>query len=154
MTQYDSATDTRKHIAAVRRNLLRSIVLIRRRANSHDASKLSSPEKEMYDEFTPNLRELTYGSDEYKQSLKEMGAALQHHYEENSHHPEHFPNGIDGMSLLDLIEMLADWTAAVTRHADGDLMESVRINAVRFEMDDQLVQILKNTIREMGWYDG
>lgn len=151
MSEYDSAMDTQKHISEVQRNLLEIIVLIGARARFHDASKLNPPEKAMYDEFTPKLRGLTYGSDEYTQSLKDMGAALCHHYEKNSHHPEHFPGGIDDMSLIDLIEMLADWVAAVLRHADGDLMESIEINAVRFEMSDQLVQILKNTIGEMKW---
>jgi len=94
----------------VQDNLLEFILFLGARARSHDASKLEAPEKEMYDEFTPRLRALTYGSDEYKECLKEMGAALKHHYENNSHHPEHFPDGINDMSLLDLIEMLADWT--------------------------------------------
>jgi len=149
---YDSKKDTQYHIAEVQRNLLEIIMLLGARARFHDASKLEPPEREMYDEFTPKLRALTYGSDEYKQCLKEMGHALQHHYESNSHHPEHFANGINGMSLLDLIEMLADWAAAVLRHDDGDLMESVIINADRFGMSDQLVQVLWNTVKELGWY--
>ena len=148
---YDSTMDTQEHILEVQHNLYEAIMIIERRAKFHDASKLRLPEKEMYDKFTPKLRELTYGSDEYKECLKKMGKALQHHYENNSHHPEHFPNGIGGMSLLDLIEMLADWTAAVTRHADGDLTESIRINTKRFGIDGQLAQILVNTIKEMGW---
>lgn len=148
---YDSSIDTKKHISAVR-VLLESIVdNIRGRALGHDASKLLSPEKMMYDEFTPKLWALTYGSDEYKQALKDMGPALQHHYQENSHHPEHFENGIDDMSLLDLIEMLADWTAAVKRHADGDLAESLEINKKRFGMSDQLAKIFVNTAKELGW---
>lgn len=121
------------------------------RAAKHDASKLESPEREMYDEFTPRLRALTYGSSKYKQSLKEMGKALAHHYRSNVHHPEHYENGIEGMSLLDLLEMLADWTAAVQRHADGDLMESLKINKGRFGMSDQLARIFVNTVKEMGW---
>jgi len=31
-------------------------------------------------------------------------------------------------------------------------MESLAINADRFGMTDQLVRILGNTIKEMGWY--
>ena len=148
---YDSTIDTHRHISEVQRNLLDIVICLGMRARFHDASKLDPPEKEMYDEFTPKLRALIYGSNEYKRCLKEMGEALKHHYEHNSHHPEHFSNSIDGMSLLDLIEMLADWTAAVLRH-DGDLMESLSINRDRFGMSDQLVQILENTIKELGWY--
>lgn len=151
---YDSAAETRKHIMEVRSNLYKVVMNLEQRARGHDASKLESPEKEMYDKFTPKLRGLTYGSDAYKQSLEEMGGALQHHYENNPHHPEHFPNGIDDMSLLDLIEMLADWAAAILRHDDGDLMKSLAINAERFGMSKQLVKIMINTVVEMGWDNG
>jgi hypothetical protein len=105
----------------------------------------------MYDEFTPKLRDSTYGSDEYKGFLKDMGAALQHHYANNSHHPEHYPNGINGMSLLDVIEMLADWKAATSRHADGDIQKSLEINKARFGISDQLAEMLANTVKELGW---
>ncbi|MBI5954360.1 MAG: hypothetical protein HY865_22110 [Chloroflexi bacterium] len=127
------------------------ICAIGKRITHHDASKLQEPEKSMYDKFTPMLRSLTYGSDEYKATLKEMGAALDHHYRVNSHHPEHYPNGINGMSLIDLIEMLADWKAASLRHADGNILKSLEVNRVRFGMSDQLFEIFKNTVIEMGW---
>jgi hypothetical protein len=55
------------------------------------------------------------------------------------------------MSLLDLIEMFADWKAATLRHADGDLSESLKINKERFGLSDQLAQIMQNTMKEMGW---
>jgi hypothetical protein len=80
-----------------------------------------------------------------------MGEALQHHYEVNRHHPEHFPNGIDDMNLLDVIEMLADWKAATLRHADGDLDRSITQNAERFGYGAQLEGILRNTARQLAW---
>lgn len=148
---YDSSTETKSHIKAVfgfieamRRNLMN-------RQMEHDASKLDEPEKSMYDEFTPKLRTSTYGSEEYKGFLKDMGPALQHHYQFNSHHPEHFTNGVNGMSLLDVVEMLADWKAATLRHADGDIQKSLLINKERFGISDQLYEILQNTIRELEW---
>jgi len=148
---YDSKPETKKHIRQVRKLLGKIVYNVKRRADLHDSSKLASPEVEMYDEFTPKLRALTYGSDEYKQCLQVMGSALQHHYQCNSHHPEHFRDGIDGMSLLDLIEMLADWAAAVQRHDDGNLTTSISINKKRFGMSGQLAKIFVNTAMEMGW---
>jgi hypothetical protein len=147
---YDSEPDTRKHIRDVEHFMKEVFFNLMKRMEVHDASKLASPEKEMYDEFTPKLRELTYGSDEYKACLKEMGAALKHHYENNTHHPEHFENGINGMTLLDLIEMFCDWRAASLRHADGDVMKSLEINKTRFGMTDQLYQIFVNTVDEVN----
>jgi hypothetical protein len=148
---YDSRPDTEKHIKTVQDFLGMAIGLLVGRSLEHDKSKLEEPEKSMYDEFTPKLRGMTYGSDEYKQCLKDMGLALEHHYAVNTHHPEHYRNGINDMSLLDLIEMLADWKAAGMRHADGSMAASLEINRKRFGMSDQLFQIFQNTVKELGW---
>lgn len=148
---YDSTNDTLEHIAKVEGYLSLCADLLRMRAAVHDVSKLEAPEKQIFDEVSPKLKALTYGSDEYKAALVEMGEALTHHYQANSHHPEHYPNGIDGMSLLDLIEMLCDWKAASERHADGNFVKSLDINRTRFKISDQLMQIFINTAREIGW---
>lgn len=148
---YDSTTDTALHILNVSRQIEEIEANIDKRKRSHDKSKLREPEKPMYDEFTPKLRDLTYGSDEYKECLKAMGPALQHHYQENDHHPEHFENGINGMSLLSIIEMLADWKAASARHADGSIMQSLDVNRKRFNISDQLFEIIQNTVKELNW---
>ena len=146
---YDSRTDTVNHKMAVGLILEQIAAQLLHRAEAHDDSKLEAPEKQIFDEFTPLLKTLTYGSDEYKSSLENMGTALQHHYAENRHHPEHFRNGIDDMNLIDLIEMLADWKAATLRHADGNIMASLGINRNRFDISDQLHHILCNTVKDM-----
>lgn len=150
---YDSREDTLAHIDRVRSLVADIERNLRQRAKVHDRSKLNSPEKEMFDVATTKLKEVEYGSPEYKQSLKELGPALQHHYEHNSHHPEHWQNGIRDMSLLDLIEMLADWKAAGERHANGSMKASIDKNRDRFFYDDILMRIFHNTAREMGWED-
>lgn len=151
-TKYDSRADTLAHIqrvglllADVRDNLILRGML-------HDKSKLLEPEKTMFDECTLKLKSLTYGSDEYKAALAELKPALDHHYAANSHHPEHYPNGVDGMSLFDVIEMLMDWKAATERmKGGGDIRRSLEINRDRFKLTPQLESILANTIREMRW---
>lgn len=151
MSDYDSRPDTREHIAKVQEFLEEVIGSLHYRAAMHDQSKLVSPEVETFDEFTPKLRDTTYGSDEYKSYTAAMGEALKHHYAANSHHPEHYASGIAGMSLLDLIEMLCDWKAATMRHNDGDIRRSVGINRDRFQISEQLEHVLLNTIDEMAW---
>lgn len=146
---YDSKKDTNDHKNAVKHFMSVATLNLAQRMQDHDASKLESPEKEMFDEYTPLLKGTTYGSDEYKKHLEKMGVALKHHYETNSHHPEHFENGIDGMSLLDLLEMFCDWQAACLRHADGDIVKSIEINRKRFGMSDQLHSIFLNTLKEL-----
>ena len=148
---YDSTEDTEKHIETVQLYLRRVRVEIDRVSKRHDASKLKPPEKELYDEYTPKLSSVVYGSDEYKQYLAEMGEVLQHHYKVNRHHPEHFENGINVMTLVDLVEMLCDWKAATLRMKDGDFQKSLEYNKARFQIGDQLLQILKNTAEYFGW---
>ncbi len=178
---YNSRQDTLDHIERVRDLLDICRLKLHERAMAHDQSKLQYPEKEAFDRLTPKLKGLTYGSDEYVACLVELGEALNHHYEHNSHHPEHFkkevciicfqefredppttcPNCHNGcftsepdvsqMTLFDVIEMLCDWKAATERHADGSIAKSLEINKDRFKINDQLASILENTAREMEW---
>lgn len=147
---YDSIEDTLKHIQTVQSLFFKVLNNLGSRAVLHDKSKLQEPEKSIFDKYTPLLKNTTYGSDEYNQFLKEMKVGLDHHYQCNSHHPEHYPNGIKDMSLLDLIEMICDWKAATLRHADGDILSSIEKNQKRFGYSDELKNIFLNTIKELG----
>jgi uncharacterized protein DUF5662 len=151
MSEYDSTADTLKHSQRVGELMAALIKDLVDRSMCHDRSKTQEPELAVFNEYSPKLRTLTYGSDEYKAALAGMGEGLAHHYAHNRHHPEHTPHGITGMTLVDLIEMLADWKAAGERHADGSLSRSLALNAERFGIDEQLLQILANTADEYGW---
>lgn len=151
MSDYDSRPDTREHIETVR-SLIRAVIgELRNRAERHDASKLEEPELSVFNEYTPKLKDSTYGSDEYKSFLVGMGEGLRHHYAANDHHPEHFENGIADMDLVQVTEMLCDWKAATTRHADGDLRRSIRQNAERFGYGPEIERLLLNTALAHGW---
>lgn len=145
MTEQEVRQNTEEHIKQVRTLLTVVILLLKERASSHDRSKLEEPEFGVFVEYTPKLAASEYGSDEYKLFLKEMAPTLAHHYKVNRHHPEYNSDGVSGMNLVDLIEMLCDWKAASLGHKNGDLMRSIDINIGRFELSSQLVQILKNT---------
>jgi hypothetical protein len=148
--KYDSTADTLLHIKRVNELLFRCAKDLMARGIYHDSSKLRDPEKALFDEMTPKLKELKYGTDEYKQSLADLKPALDHHYANNSHHPEYYEDGITGMDLFDVIEMLMDWKAATERTKDGDIVKSIAINRDRFKISDQLYHILMNTIENMG----
>lgn len=150
-TKYDSTADTTEHIKRVRELVYDSADNLDHRALVHDKSKLQEPEKTAFDSMTTRLKDLTYGSEEYRATLREFKPAIQHHYENNSHHPEFYPNGINGMSLLDLVEMICDWKAAGERHSNSNILKSIEINKARFGISDQLVDILINTAREFNW---
>jgi hypothetical protein len=142
---YDCTADTLKHIRRVQALLGIIARNLMARGECHDDSKLGPEEKPLFDEMTPLLKTLVYGSDEYKASLEKLGAALKHHYAVNSHHPEHFADGVAGMNLLDVVEMLCDWKAASERTKDGDFAKSVEIGIERFKIEPQLASILRNT---------
>jgi len=151
-TPYDSTADTLKHSLRVGALMGQAINELVDRSVRHDLSKTEPPELEIFNEFTPKLKTSTYGSDEYKGFLAAMAEALKHHYAHNRHHPEHFgAKGVNRMTLVDLIEMLADWKAATERHNDGDLAKSLEIQQERFGISDQLLEILRNTAEHFGW---
>jgi hypothetical protein len=192
---YDSRPDTWNHLQEVRQNLRVVIDDLVRRGLDHDRSKFFPPEKEIFDEYTPKLRETTYDSPEYRSFLAAMKPALDHHYDACDHHPEHFrwhcpccnrsfpesetvrkiwddqshhrfcracvigdsviwetelsersDQGLQGMNLIQITEMICDWLAATKRHADGDPHRSIELNQSRFGYSDELKQILHNTV--------
>jgi len=140
---------TKQHIKNVASKIETVKKVLSIRITHHDSSKLEEPELSTFDIYTEKLKGSTYGSEEYKQFLKDMKPALDHHYANNRHHPEHFNNGIDGMNLIDLLEMFCDWIAATERHDDGNIFNSVKLNKERFEMSDQLCNIFNNTARDI-----
>ena len=171
---YDSTQDTKKHISQVIEEGVRftsklrnqssncdSEVLVaiddfisrfQRQVAKHDASKLVSPEKDGFDKYTPMLAKIEFGSPEYKKCLSELQHPyLDHHYANNSHHPEHYNNGINGMNLFDFIEMFCDWQAAVRRNKNGDIRKSIEINKERFKMEPQVALVLSNTVAGFGF---
>jgi hypothetical protein len=158
-TTYDSRPETLEHIERVRWFMQRVLNDLAQRMAKHDASKLVEPELAAFDIATPKLAELEYGSEEYKQSLRDLGPALQHHFAENDHHPEFHDDGVNGMTLMSLTEMLCDWRAASERVKqrtdDPEKMKSfesgLAYNFERFGIDEQLGTILMNTARELGF---
>lgn len=151
----ESKFKTMRHIETVRNYLSTCIIELLNRSVLHDQSKLQTPEVEIFEEYTPKLRGITYGSDEYKACMKEMKVAIDHHNTNNRHHPEfHNENALHTacgvslmgcMNLIDLIEMICDWKAATMRHNDGDITKSIEINQERFGYSDELKNILRNT---------
>lgn len=128
------------------------------RANTHDDSKLRSPE---IDYLIAMDKEpfYKYGSPEYFDKMKRWDKFFLHHYSLNSHHPDHFrmqgfSNGLDGMNLVDLIEFLADIISYCDKLRPQKAFEIIEAQAQRFELSPQLVNILKNTLTEFFTWVG
>lgn len=138
--------ETFRHILTLRSLLSQCCLELLTRGNKHDLSKLEEPEVDLFSEYTPKLKHMEYGSEEYKECLKALKPALDNHYKMNNHHPEYYENGINDMDLFGILEMCLDWKASSLRGKNGDLLKSLEIQRDRFNIDTQLYQILKNTI--------
>lgn len=139
------------HILRAQGHMQHCMNLLNIRAVFHDQSKYSDEElglvlgKSYYDS-------LEYMSDEERNALDLVQPALEHHYANNSHHPEFYEDGILGMSLLDLIELMCDWKAASeTSGKNSSFENSIAFGRERFEIPPELVIIIENTAKELGW---
>lgn len=146
----ESMADTINHVAKVQYNLSTVIENLNERSIMHDRSKLEEPELSGYEGLSQALKGLTYGTPEHRAALAPYKEIIQHHYASNQHHPEHWQLGVTDMSLLDIIEMLADWKAANDRN-NGDFGHSIQVSVSRFSISEQLHAILINTAKELGW---
>jgi hypothetical protein len=150
MNDYDCTSDVIEHKSRVEHWMRDIVNQLLGRSKAHDDSKLKPPEKELFDRWTPELKQRTFGTDYYKQALDAMGDGVQHHYKANRHHPEHFENGVSGMTLVDLIEMFCDWVAAAeARMSFVDLDHAQE----RFDISPQLIEILTNTLRDLDFWN-
>lgn len=149
------------------------------RAVIHDQSKYSDEERGLV-LGKPSLDKYEYMSKEERSALEALQDSLKHHYAVNSHHPEHFityacgacfkeypkgtykcpecgydvweqQEGVLGMSLLDLIEMVCDWKAASEMSPNGSFKGSIEYSKERFKLSPELMRIIENTGRELGW---
>ena len=148
MNKFETMVQTYEHkqnVAVLLNSVIKHLI---NRTTMHDNSKLESPEVEIFTKYTPKLARTTYGSDEYNEYLKEMGVALEHHYNNNRHHPEYHIDGVCDMNLVDIVEMICDWKAATLRHDDGDILKSIELNQKRFGYGDELKQIFINTVMD------
>lgn len=153
-SDYDYAVrDTSKHIRRVQGLIAEAMGNLQVRMIEHDASKWSEEEWPYFARNTARLARMEYGSQEYGQSLLDLGPGLEHHYESNDHHPQFYgENFWHDVTMFGLIEMLADWKAAGERHPGGSLRRSIEINKDRFGMPEWLVSLLTRTAKELGWF--
>lgn len=112
------------------------------RALCHDNSKFSFSEAKKMISSINQFRHANYGTSEYEKLLEENNDTIQLHYIRNDHHPEYFKDYKD-MPLLALVEMFADWKAAIKKQKNGDLEKSFEIARKKYRMSDEIISFLK-----------
>lgn len=140
------AANTTSHIHEVNEILDWFVIELKERAFKHDISKYSDEEMEGFAKVQQMIME--NGSVEHSEILKVLAPVLIRHYERNRHHPEHFPNKINDMNLIDLMEMFADWLATLHNKDIDKVNDSIDVSQERFGFDGVLNKIFKNTVRD------
>lgn len=142
---------TVEHIEKVREHLRQFEHKLRVRGVDHDHSKFQADEMQPLQRMQDLIAAegpADYGTEEYKRRSALLGDMTKLHYARNSHHPEHYKNGVSGMGLLDLVEMYCDWKAASLRGKDPTM--NLSHSFARFGFSEQLASIFINTAAREG----
>jgi hypothetical protein len=139
-----------KHIASVQLRIEKLSLELEKRIMLHDSSKLEEPEHSMWLEMDKEKDKPAYGTSEYFERKERFAKVFEQHYnnEKNTHHPEHFLNGVDDMNIIDVVEMLCDWVSYKKVISYTEASKIIDENSERFGISDQLASILKNTLRD------
>lgn len=107
--------------------------MLMERAKVHDNSKMSSLD-EMH-ALSRIINDKTTLKDPNRQLGPIQKDAIELHWKNNTHHPEHFASPID-MSKLDIMEMCCDWHARSTQYHTDFLMFVKTQQEKRFHFPD------------------
>ena len=134
------------HKKKVKERMLFLAKEIIKRAESHDDSKLKEPEINWLIEMDKEPR-VEYGSPEYFEKMKRWDKFFKHHYKNNSHHPAYYnEQGVYGMTIVDLVEMMCDVISYVSELHVYQAAKIIKEQKERFDIDEGITQILINTL--------
>lgn len=139
-----------RHITTVQKHLNKFVSRLQQRAIEHDLSKLSKDEFAGFVEVNQIARLYPYGSQEYKDSLKD-NQTIALHFSRNSHHPEYYiKHGVNDMTILDWIEMVTDWKAASETYGNTSFEDSLEIQRKRFKLTEAQMWLVKLIAKELN----
>lgn len=143
---------TKKHIERVQSLMNMAAGKLAVRGYEHDMSKLTEEEMGPLTDMqivVDREGQVPYGSEEYKKRTAMLSSMLKHHYAANSHHPEHYADGVDGMDLFDVMEMFFDWKAASERGEEPAM--NIKVACERYRVSPQLQRIFENTADRLNF---
>jgi hypothetical protein len=150
-TAFEVLTDTLIHVSEVQENLEVMIHDLKVRGINHDRSKFQEPEFSTFCETRPEFKKVNFGTKEYDAVVDKARLAVTHHHLSNRHHTAFYANGVQGMTLLDILEMLADWKAASRRSPGLSFADSLSRAFKKYEINETMQQFILNTIQYLGW---
>jgi hypothetical protein len=119
------------------------------RALIHDLSKYRWREAKWFATTNEKMKVTKPNTPEYDELRRMIDQGISAHYEANSHHPEHYKDGINGMSFVDEIEMLFDWNAASKRNVSGDPLMFIHESRGRFKHSEDRANFYVKAIKWM-----
>ena len=149
--EFDFLCDTILHVSEVQENLERFAGELKQRGFAHDRTKFQELEFDAFVSTRDKFKKANYGSKEYQDCIDTIKPAVDHHYENNRHHTGFHKNGINDMTLVDIIEMICDWQAAARRSPDKDLKDTIEYAMKKYKIDPQLDAIIRNTLLAFKW---
>lgn len=149
--KFDFLNDTILHVSEVQENLEIIASELRKRGFAHDRTKFQELEFDGFVSTREKFKKANYGSPEYQECIELTKPAVDHHYKNNRHHTGFHKEGINDMSLIDIIEMIADWKAAARRSPDKKLEDTLDYAIKKYKIEPQLAKILINTLTTLKW---
>lgn len=136
-----------KHKKEVKKKMLFLAKEIIKRAEHHDDSKLQEPELNWLIEMDKEPK-VKYGSPEYYEKIERWKCFFEHHYKNNSHHPDHYKDtgGIYGMNIVDLAELMCDIISYIQQLNVSQAGKIIDEQKERFGIDDSIAILLLNTL--------
>lgn len=150
-TELDLLCDQLLHVGEVSENLEQIASELRKRGIAHDRTKFQEGEFDAFVSTREKFKKANYGTPEYQECIDTIKPAIDHHYEHNRHHPDHYEEGVITMNLVDILEMLADWKAAARRNPDKRFEDTIMYAMKKAKMDVQLQNIVMLTLIDLGW---
>lgn len=140
--------ETKKHIEQVQQCLKDICSKLQLRSYDHDMSRYRRPGSLKFREVYSELKE-TEGNDEIHLSILEKLRILREKYFKTCRYcPESHDNNVSEMNLVDLLELLSDWKAD-----SSDLKKTIIENQKKYKYTDELMNVLLNTAKYLGWID-
>ena len=136
-----------RHKEIVEKNFDKFIARLNERKITHDESKIKEDEFSGFEILDSDEVFKKFGTPEYKE-LIEKNEGIKLHYERNSHHPEHFEEGIDEMNIFDIIEMVIDWKSAAETY-NNDFEKSLDYSIKRFGCDNTQEWLIRLIAKEL-----
>lgn len=134
------------HKRAVQRWMQRFGIILLRRGEDHDNSKLEEPEFSGWCKMDEEPR-YPYGSYEYKDKVKRFNPLFIEHWRKNRHHPEYFNYNFNDMDLIDIIEMMCDWLGYRDNITYTEASQLVSTQCDRYGFSDELKELILNTLK-------